>query len=382
MFTPRAHSVLKMIFSSIFIALGLSACGGSDEAQNNSIGSLRLIGEVSIKTKTLFEGVEFGGISGIDRAPDGTYWAISDDRGGERGTPRFYALTVDFDANTFKTVTINKMVYIKGPDGNLLSSTTRTVDPEGIRLAPNGNLYISSEGNWSATPGAMFQPFVREIKTDGSFVRAFDTPTAFNYVDNTTAGGRSNKLFEALAVTPNGTVVTANEDALIEDGSLTTLTAGSVIRVVKLDPVTGKPIAQYAYQLPRIPVDRAPTGRFPPDNGLPELLAVSDNEFIAVERAFGDGVGNTIRLVLTRIETDTTDVSNIKSLTGATYKPMTRELLLDMPITYNGVKLDNIEGITWGPRLPNGNRTVILVADNNFADEQATQFLAFEIRPK
>ena len=124
MVTPRIHSVPKLVLSSFLIALGLSACGGGDEAQNNSIGSLRLIGEVSIKTKTMFEGVEFGGISGIDRAPDGTYWAISDDRGGERGTPRFYALTMDFDANIFKSVTINKMVYIKGPDGNLLSSTT------------------------------------------------------------------------------------------------------------------------------------------------------------------------------------------------------------------------------------------------------------------
>jgi hypothetical protein len=43
------------------------------------------IGDYSIKTKTLFDGVEFGGISGLDRAPDGSYWAISDERGGERG---------------------------------------------------------------------------------------------------------------------------------------------------------------------------------------------------------------------------------------------------------------------------------------------------------
>ena len=385
------RNLAKMCLIATSLSLALVACGGGNDEPTvtttatvnpETIGSLRLIGDFSIKTKTMFEGVEFGGISGIDRAPDGSYWAISDERGGERGTPRFYALTVDFDANTFKGVTINKMVYIKGPDGNPLSSTTRTADPEGIRLAPNGNLYISSEGNWSATPSAMFQPFVREIKTDGSFVRAFDTPAAFNYVDNTTAGGRSNKLFEALTVTPNGAVVTANEDALIEDGPLTTLTAGSVVRVMKLDPVTGKQVAQYAYQLPKIPVDKAPSGAFQPDNGLPELLAVSENEFIAVERAFADGVGNTIRLVFTRIEADTTDVKNIKSLVGATYKAMTRELLLEMPITYGGVKLDNIEGITWGPRLPNGNRSLLLVADNNFADNQSTQFLAFEVRGK
>jgi hypothetical protein len=135
-------------------------------------------------------------------------------------------------------------------------------------------------------------------------------------------------------------VFTANEDALVEDGPLTTLAAGSAIRVLKLDPATGKSGAQYAYQLPKIPLDKAASGSFPPDNGLPELLAVSNSEFIAIERAFADGVGNTIRL--------------------------TR---------------DNIEGISWGPRLANGNRTLVLVADNNFADNQVTQFLAFEVRP-
>jgi hypothetical protein len=201
-------------------------------------------------------------------------------------------------------------------------------------VAPNGNLYVSSEGNFSTDAAGLFQPFVREIRLDGSFVRDFETPAAFNYVDNTTSGGRSNKLFEALAVTPDGSVFTANEDALVEDGPLTTLAAGSAIRVLKLDPATGKSGAQYAYQLPKIPLDKAASGSFPPDNGLPELLAVSNSEFIAIERAFADGVGNTIRLTRATIEPDTTDVRSFKSLVGASYKPMKRELLLEMPVTY------------------------------------------------
>lgn len=382
------HSISFSLFSTVSrsaraagalaLTCALAACGGSDSAEH--IGGLRLIGDYSIKTKTMFEGVEFGGISGIDRAPDGTYWAISDERGGERGTPRFYALSIDFDATRIKSVGISKMVSVRGPDGKPLSSTTRTVDPEGIRVTPNGNLYVSSEGNFG-TGAALFQPFVREVRTDGSFVRDFETPSAFKYVDNSTTGGRSNKLFEALAVTPNGRVFTANEDALIEDGPITSLKNGSVVRVLELDPASGKPVAQYAYTLPPVPVDKAPNGAFAPDNGLPELLALSNNEFVAVERAFADGVGNTIRLVLATIEPDTTNVQSFKSLQGASYKPMKKQLLLEMPITYQGVKIDNIEGATWGPRLPNGNRTLVLVADNNFADNQVTQFLAFEVLP-
>lgn len=340
---------------------------------------LRLIGSTALPTGTMFQGVEFGGISGLDRAADGSYYAISDDRGGERGTPRFYNLNLDYDGKGFKAVTINSQTTMKRPDGSAFPSNARTVDPESIRVAPNGNLYWSSEGNWNADPKLRFQPFVREMRADGSFVREFNTPAMFNYVDNATTGGRNNKLFEALTVAPNGTVWTANEDALIQDGRITSINNGSTVRVTALDPLTGQSGAQYAYQLPPIPVDAAPGAPFGPDNGLPELLALSDTRFLAVERAFASGVGNTIRLVLTDT-TGATDVSGIASLNGASgVTAMSREVLLEMAIQYQGVTLDNTEAITWGKTLANGNRTLVLAVDNNFAANQSTQFMAFEV---
>ncbi|MDP2867182.1 esterase-like activity of phytase family protein [Methyloversatilis sp.] len=341
--------------------------------------SLRVIGEQRIATGTLFEGVEFGGISGLDRAADGRYWAISDDRGGERGTPRFYNLSLDYDAAGFNGVTLNSQTFMQRPDGSTFPSNARTVDPEGIRMAPNGNLYWSSEGNWSGNAASRYQPFVREMTTSGAFVREFATPAMFNYVDNATTGGRSNKLFEALTVAPGGTIWTANEDALVQDGPLTSVSNGSVVRVTALDPVSGAAGAQYVYELPPIPVDAVPGAPFGPDNGLPELLAISDTQFIAVERAFAFGVGNTIRLTLAEIMPDTTDVSSFTSLIGATYTPMRRELLLEMPIAFEGITLDNIEAISWGHTLANGNRTLVLAADNNFSGTQVTQFIALEV---
>lgn len=343
--------------------------------------SLRVIGATALPTGTLYQGVEFGGISGIDRAADGRYWAISDDRGGERGTPRFYNLSLDYDASGFHGVTINSQTFMQRPDGSTFPANARTVDPEGLRVAPNGNLYWSSEGNWSANPSARYQPFVREMTTSGAFVREFATPAMYNYVDNASSGGRSNKLFEALTVAPDGTVFVANEDALIQDGNITTLTAGSVVRVTALDPISGSARAQYAYALPPIPVDAAPGAPFGPDNGLPELLAISDTQFIAIERAFASGVGNTVRITLAEITADTTDVSAFASLAGAAYTPMRRELLLEMPLTYQGITLDNIEAVSWGHTLANGHRTLVLAADNNFSGSQSTQFIALEIAP-
>jgi hypothetical protein len=342
--------------------------------------NLRLIGSQQIATGTLFQGVEFGGISGIDRLPDGSYVALSDDRGGERGTPRFYNLSLNYSASAFTGVTINSQTFMQRPGGSNFPSASRTVDPEGIRVLANGNLAWSSEGNWSTNPAALYQPFVREMRADGSFVSEYALPGMFNYFDNTTTGGRSNKLFEALALAPSGTLYTANEDALIQDGGLTTLTSGSVVRVTAIDPASGLAGKQHAYELPPIPVDAAPGAPFGPDNGLPELLAIDDTSFIALERAFAFGVGNTIRLVKTTITAETTDVSGLASLVGASYTPMTREVLLEMPITFEGVTLDNMEGMTWGETLANGNRTLVLVADNNFnAATQTTLFMAFEV---
>ena len=187
----------------------LAACGGGGDGNvdDSRIASLKLLGTASIPTGTLFDGVEFGGVSGLDLAADGSYWAISDDRGGERGTPRFYNLSIDYDDTAAAKVSakINRLMNMLREDGTPFPATARTVDPEAIRLAPNGNLYWSSEGNWGSTPATLFQPFVREMTTDGKFVRAFQTPAVYNYVDNTTTGGRSTKLLEALTVTPDGT---------------------------------------------------------------------------------------------------------------------------------------------------------------------------------
>ena len=73
-------------FTLAALTAALAACGGNDgdSASESRVASLKLIGTASIPTGTLFEGVEFGGISGLDQALDGSYWAISDDRGGER----------------------------------------------------------------------------------------------------------------------------------------------------------------------------------------------------------------------------------------------------------------------------------------------------------
>ena len=74
----------------------------------------------------------------------------------------------------------------------------------------------------------------------------------------------------------------------------------------------------------------------------------------------------------------------MSALTGlnssSNYTAATKTLLLDVAKT--GVqRVDNIEGMTFGPKLPSGNFSLVLVSDDTFSSSQITQFLAFEVIP-
>ena len=60
--------------------------------------------------------------------------------------------------------------------------------------------------------------------------------------------------------------------------------------------------------------------------------------------------------------------------------PVEKTLLYDLDAL--GIPLDNVEGMTFGPDLADGRRTLVLVSDNNFAPAQFTQFLLFAYSDK
>jgi len=62
-------------------------------------------------------------------------------------------------------------------------------------------------------------------------------------------------------------------------------------------------------------------------------------------------------------------------------------LVFDFKLVQNQLKeniIDNIEGMTFGPDLPNGNKTLLLVSDNNFSSlgRQISQIILMEVEIK
>jgi hypothetical protein len=107
-----------------------------------------------------------------------------------------------------------------------------------------------------------------------------------------------------------------------------------------------------------------------------------NNEFlIAMERSFSvggtaTGTGNSIKLYKVALP-GATDVNGDWSIAGRQVRPAEKTLLLDLDTL--GIPLDNVEGMTLGPTLPDGRRALVLVSDNNFAASQFTQFLLFAL---
>ncbi len=357
-------------FTLIAAAALVTAAGLTHAAD---IEGLRFIDDFSIATGTQFDGTNVGGLSGIDFDPaTGRYWAISDDRSGFNPA-RFYNLNVNFDLNSINSVNFNSRTNILRPDGT--NFPTNQVDPEAIRFDPATNsLHWSSEGERNGLD--LQNPFVREMNLDGTFVREFNTPTRYNPTAGP-VGIRRNLAFESLTLSTDGaTVYAATENALFQDGPAANLSNSSPCRVISYTKATGASGAEYVYVTDPVAAAPNPAGTFV-TNGLVELLAITDTTFLAVERSFSTGIGNSIRIYKASLA-GATDVSGFDALPGG-YTAMTKELLFNVDSL--GIPLDNIEGITLGPTLSNGSRSVLLVSDNNFSSTQFTQFLAFEVIP-
>jgi hypothetical protein len=74
--------------------------------------------------------------------------------------------------------------------------------------------------------------------------------------------------------------------------------------------------------------------------------------------------------------TGATDVSSLDSLAGEGWTPVRKTLLYDFGASF---RPDNLEGMTFGPELPDGDRTLVVVSDDNFLALQSTQIVALRL---
>jgi hypothetical protein len=195
------------------------------------------------------------------------------------------------------------------------------------------------------------------------------------------SGARENDVLEGLSFSLDYRHLWASmEGAIHEDGPLATASyANAPVRFTKFDVKTKKAVGQYGYLLDAIAAEPVPNTAFS-INGIPEILNIGENRFLVLERSFSTGVENCVIKIYLADFSKATDVSTTASLYQNTnYKPAVKKLLFNFNSL--GRYIDNVEGITWGPVLPNSHASLILVADNNFNIKEKQQVFLFEVIP-
>lgn len=360
--------------------------GVNDLNEKRSVKSLRFIGEEKIPFNENFEGTTVGGLSGLRYDSKSNTWVmISDDR-SSYNPARFYNARLNYNIQGFQSIQLTGVNFLKQADGSVYPNQTQYTnqggevpDFESINIDPlDGSIWYASEGDRSLG----LNPFVKHATRDGQYLSTLPLPEIFKVSPTQETGARNNLSFEGSTFAPDGkSLWVAMEGPLYQDGPIPTPNSGALSRITQYDR-KGNVLGQYAYPVDPIPATPAP-GKYA-DNGVSEILAVNNHELLTVERSGVQGADGTFKNYIRIYEIDlngASDISHIDSLQESKFKPVKKRLILDLN-TLGLSKLDNIEGISWGPKLANGNDSLVLVSDNNFNSSQVTQFLAFEVLSK
>ncbi|TDX01951.1 esterase-like activity of phytase family protein [Dinghuibacter silviterrae] len=351
------------------------------------IDSLHFLGEYDVPYNAPFHGTTIGGLSGIDYdAARKVYYLISDDR-SDVNPARFYTAAITISHKGILGIRFTNVTTFLQANGqpypNAKQDPAHTPDPEALRYNPRlDRMAWSSEGERIVTPGKVVleDPAVTLITRGGKYVDTMKLPDQLQ-MRQTPEGPRQNGVFEGVAFADGGrSLYVSVEEPLYQDGPRAGLKDTTTwTRIIKFDLKTRKPVEQYAWKLGPVARPPQPAGAFM-INGIPDIMSLGDGKLLLLERSFSSGhMACTIKVFIADVS-KASDVSTINSLQATPPKnPVKSRLLLNMDKL--GRYVDNIEGVTYGPTLKNGHKTLLFVADNNFNPLQKTQFFLFEVFP-
>jgi hypothetical protein len=177
---------------------------------------------------------------------------------------------------------------------------------------------------------------------------------------------RQNKSLESLAWSEERHEMwTANEDALNCDGPVSSREQGSLVRLQKFDGNLS-PAAQFAYRTEPSLIRVGNQG-----TGVTDLALLPSGELLVLERVLT--LGFCVRIFSVDFA-GATDISKVESLKDADEVVPVKKTLLYEQFTAT----HNFEGMTLGPVLADGSRSMLLVADNG--GEKTHHFIPLRLR--
>ena len=335
-----------------------------------------------------FKNSVVGGLSGIDydREHD-QYFLISDDPAAH-GPSRYYTAKIGLSNKGIDSVVLTEMTPLLNTEGLAYSDVRKdrahSLDAEAMRYIPSlREIVYSSEGQRLEDKDKKWtiqNPTIYIARLDGTFKDSFELPQNM-YMHQTEYGPRHNSVFEGLTLSNDQrSMFVSVEEPLYQDGPrVATGDSTALIRFLKFDMHSRKQVAQYAYRIEAVPYPPTPSNAFK-INGVSDILYAGHDKFLVIERAFMTGRKSTSIRIYLADAGDANDISSVPALTSfQDIKSISKKLLFNLEDLH--IYIDNIEGVTFGPQLPNGHQSLLLVSDDNFSSAQTSQFFLFEFIP-
>lgn len=256
----------------------------------------------------------------------------------------------------------------------------RRLDPEGVRRSPRGTLWISEE----------YGPWIDEFSMDGVHLRRIAPPARFQIATpdgdparelppHNARGRQPNRGFEGLAISEDGSRLWAIlQGPLIQDGALgmENERIGRNVRVLEVHPESGA-TREFVYTMNSAAA------------GISEVLSFEDRTLLVLERDGRAGEKARFRGVFAADFEGASDVSAIESLpsTGLPedVAPLRKRRILDFldpAHRLSGPDMpEKIEGLCFGPDLPDGRKLLIVTSDNDLKDGIPSHVWLFAIDP-
>ena len=321
---------------------------------------LKLVTTARLQGDVKFEKTQLAGLAGLTFNPEKKLWtAVSDDR-GRFGKPRFYGL--DFKLN-LKNEKINlhvvprDLVFIHSKE----KREQRNIISKGIVFLPWGNYLLASEGDLAQKPRVL--PTLLDVKQDGTWVRDFALPDDVlpEQVGLQKKGIQNNRGPEGLAASGEGKMVwAAIESPLVQEKE----SHPNQIRILQYEMTEAwviKPTKSFYY-----PLEKASPGAVLSERGVSEIFWLQNSDLLVMERSFetsNQRLGYAVKIFKVSLSDE-----------GSVLK---KELVVDFKTL--GLKVANFEGLASGPDLPDGRKTLIVMSNNHFQKEIATEFWLFAL---
>jgi len=402
--TIESNSLRKpaLVFVVVLVATSLGLPTRADDAKAliQLVGTVRIDGSISDQSglsARLEDGSRsdlFGGLSAIDYIGADSRFLLLSDRGAGDGAVSFpcrfhearLTLTstggdIEFEllgttllTTPTGTSLVGSLTALAEDQARAASSDKVTpwtaLDPEGLRRLNDGTLVVTDE----------YGPRVVVFDVSGRLLNHFNAPIKFELlapVDGKYERGTfPNRGLEGIAVTPSGQrFVAVLQSPLVQDGKIKgDKCLGLNCRWMVFD-ANRNCEREVVYQLESL------------KTGVSEVLAVSETKFLVLERDSEIGQDAKIKRIYLADISTASDAASIDSLPQKDlpkdFVPVSKRLLFDLLDDRFGIggnrAAEKPEGLSWGPPMADGRKTLWICCDNDFDPKVKSEIYCFAV---